>query len=237
MKQYNGEKAIISLTSWKARINTVGKTLYSLLSNCPGFHIVLVLAEEEFPLKETELPEELMLFVDNDLIEILWVQKNYKAFKKILFTMDKYRTVPIISADDDCIYKYNYAERMYSEWNKNDKKTFVSIWGKRTTFVERNNFKIWHNGGAGTLYPPYIFGKYGLLLLTDKVLSLTDQDDDYYSCLKILLKLNKCIVIGPWRDVYEFHDEECPLHDLKKVQSSRKSRLLEEMETNFKKLK
>jgi hypothetical protein len=34
-KKYNGEKAIISLTSWKARINTVSKTLFSLLQQCP----------------------------------------------------------------------------------------------------------------------------------------------------------------------------------------------------------
>jgi hypothetical protein len=45
-KKYNGEKAIISLTSWRARINTVAKTIYSLIKQCPGFHIVLVLSEE-----------------------------------------------------------------------------------------------------------------------------------------------------------------------------------------------
>lgn len=61
MKQYNGEKAIISLTSWKKRINTVSQTIFSLVKQCPGFHIVLVLSEEEFPEKEKELPEELQL--------------------------------------------------------------------------------------------------------------------------------------------------------------------------------
>ena len=79
MKQYNGEIGIISLTSWKKRINEVSKTLYSLIQNCPGFHIVLVLSEEEFPLKEKELPENLTLFIDNNLIEIIWVYKNYKV--------------------------------------------------------------------------------------------------------------------------------------------------------------
>ena len=70
-KKYNSERAIISLTSWKARINTVSKTLYSLLTQCPGFHIVLVLSEEEFPKMMDELPENLKLFVDNELIEVL----------------------------------------------------------------------------------------------------------------------------------------------------------------------
>lgn len=51
-KVYASEKAIISLTSWKKRIGTVSKTLYSLIKQCPGFHIVLVLSEEEFPRME-----------------------------------------------------------------------------------------------------------------------------------------------------------------------------------------
>ena len=118
-KKYNDEKAIIRLTSWKARINTVSKTLFSLLKQCPGFHIVLVLSEEEFPKMMDELPENLKVFAENELIEILWVYKNYKSFKKVLFTMDKYRNVPVISADDDCIYNCNYAQELYDKWKKN----------------------------------------------------------------------------------------------------------------------
>ena len=118
-KKYNGEKAIISMTSWAARISTCTKTIFSLLKQCPGFHIVLVLSEEEFPKMMDELPDNLKLFVDNELIEVLWVYKNYKSFKKVLFTMDKYRTVPVISADDDCIYTCNYAQELYDKWLEN----------------------------------------------------------------------------------------------------------------------
>ena len=70
-KKYNSERAIISLTSWRARIATCSKTIYSLLKQCPGFHIVLVLSEEEFPKMMDELSENLKLFVDNELIEVL----------------------------------------------------------------------------------------------------------------------------------------------------------------------
>ena len=117
-KEYAGEKACISLTSWKARINTVSKTLYSLIKMCPGFHIVLVLSKDEFPLMEKELPDNLMLFVENKLIELFWIKPNLKSFKKVLFTMDKYRDVPVISADDDCIYTCNYAQELYDKWNE-----------------------------------------------------------------------------------------------------------------------
>ena len=116
MKAYSSEKAIISLTSWKARINTVGLTLFSLYKQCPGFHIVLVLSEDEFPQKEAELPDTIMAFVEQDLIEILWVKRNYKAYKKVIFTIEKYKGIPVISADDDCLYTCNYAEKLYKRW-------------------------------------------------------------------------------------------------------------------------
>lgn len=116
MKSFCGEKAIISLTTWKARIGTVGKTIFSLHKMCPGFHIVLVLSEDEFPQKEAELPDTIMAFVDQDLVELLWVKRNYKAFKKVIFTIEKYKGIPVISADDDCIYTCNYAERLYNKW-------------------------------------------------------------------------------------------------------------------------
>ena len=146
-KKYNGEKAIISLTSWKARINTVSKTIFSLIKQCPGFHIVLVLSEEEFPKMMDELPDNLMLFVNNEMVEILWVYKNYKAFKKVLFTMDKYRTVPVISADDDCVYTCNYAQLLYNDWTEN-KDTIIAH------EIHKDKFFIWASGGIGVIFPP-----------------------------------------------------------------------------------
>ena len=212
MKIYNGEKAIISLTSWKARINTVGKTLYSLLKMCPGFHIVLVLSEEEFPKKEEELPEELMLFVDNDLIEILWVYKNYKAFKKVLFTMDKYRDVPVISADDDCIYIINYAQELYDIW-LNNKDSFTTY---RITKQKYDCIETW---GFATLHPPFAYGEYGLFYID--YLEIKDnkhsQDDNYYTVLR--KKVNNMNVINlnkKMRDIVFTHDEDNSLYEVRK---------------------
>lgn len=206
MKQYNGEKAIISLTSWKARIGTVAKTIYSLIKQCPGFHIVLVLSEEEFPQKESELPENLMLFVDNDLVEILWVYKNYKAFKKVLFTMDKYRDVPIISADDDCIYKYNYAEELYDKWLTN-KKAVVTTKNKRY-------FNTCHTNGPTTLHPPYCYGKFGIACLTPEIIK-RNQDDDYYMVLRH--KLNKSDVILLDKDYTHYIKQHTSVGELCKI--------------------
>ena len=188
MKTYNNEKAIISLTSWKKRINTVSKTIFSLLKQCPGFHIVLVLSEEEFPKKEEELPADLMTIVNNDLIEILWVYKNYRSFKKVLFTIDKYRTVPIISADDGQVYTENFAEKLYKKWLKH-KDCICS----KTHLRYRNiDFGV---GCRGLIYPPNCFGSKAILLLNDFIIK-SNNDDFYIGIIANIFKI-KYIFIDP----------------------------------------
>lgn len=179
-KKYNGEKAIISLTSWKARINTVSKTLFSLLKQCPGFHIVLVLSEEEFPKMMEEMPDDLKLFADNEIIEFLWVYKNYKAFKKVLFTMNKYKTVPIISADD-CIYKCNYAQLLYNSWIKNP--------NYRIGLEKVNRFGINLLCGYSTLFPPNCLNKFDLSILNFFINKNLTEDDMLYALLSKKFKI------------------------------------------------
>ena len=186
MKLYHGEPAIISITSWLGRIKTVSKTLVSLLQKCPGFHIVLVLNTVEFPRKEADLPHDLRLIVNANLIEILWLEKDYKVFQKILFTMDKYRTVPIIGADDDCIYKLNYAKELYDLWTT-DKSALVITNGNEPYF------NTYHAMGQTTLHPPYCYGKYGLACLTDTIIG-RKQDDDYYMVLRHKLNISHTLM-------------------------------------------
>lgn len=196
-KKYNSERAIISLTSWKARINTVAKTLYSLIKMCPGFHIVLVLAEEEFPKMTAELPENLMLFVDNELIELMFVRKNYKSFKKVLFSMDKYRDVPVISADDDCIYVKNYAEELYQTYLKfpND------------CIAYRKSKIPFCLCGPATLYTPNL---YTTFITKFKALKITNfQDDGFFA--NVLKELNKKPIALHDKFPCNFHDEIKPL--------------------------
>lgn len=201
-KQFNNEKGVISLTSWKNRISTVSKTLFSLLKNCKGFHIVLVLSEEEFVNKLNELPDSLKLFVENELIEILWVDKNYKAFKKIFFTQDKYRDVPIISADDDCIYTCNYAQILYDAWLKH--KDCIITPGKHIV----NNFQICR--GCATLYRPYCFLNYAIKNLEN--IPDFNNDDAYISALnkKFNIKIFP-INYSAEKNFLIFHDCVSPL--------------------------
>lgn len=203
MKTYNNEKAIISLTSWKARINTVGLTLFSLIKQCPGFHIVLVLSEEEFPKKEAELPDTVLVFVEQDLIELLWVKPNYKTFKKIMFASKKYKESPIISADDDCIYTCNYAEELYQKWLNNN---CVIRYPK---YFQKNHYVA----GPYTLYPRY--EEFGKLLETEffkkiKIINLLG-DDDFYNDVIAKYKL-KAITLNKEKLPCIFHSQEQAIH-------------------------
>lgn len=164
--------AIISMTSWKKRINSVSQTIFSLLKNCPGFKIVLTLCTEEFPNKEKDLPKDLLEILKNEYVEILWVKDNIYTFKKILPTMKKYPNVPIITADDGVRYYRNYAEELYQLWLKNTNK-----------IISYNNWKrlgvTFGGGGSGILFPPNCFKNY---TLTTNIIN-TKHDDFYYGCL------------------------------------------------------
>ena len=201
-KRYCGERAIISLTSWKMRIHTVAKTLYSLYTMCPGFHIVLVLSEEEFPKMCEELPENLMLFVENEMIELLWVYKNYKSFKKWIFTADKYRDVPIISADDDCIYKYNYAEELYNNYLKN----------KNSVITETTDYNGKNAYGYATLYFPHFFELTNDYINAIKLtLNKSSHDDCFIKHYRLKKKINLLSLHHPLHNVVHIYNSNSPL--------------------------
>lgn len=202
MKQYNGEKAIISLTSWKARINTVGLTLFNLMQKCPGFHIVLVLSEEEFPNKELELPDSIMAFVNQNIIEILWVYKNYKSFKKVLFTMQKYKGVPVISADDDCIYSCNYAKELYDVWIEHPDCIV-------TNDGNYNNPPITLTRGPNTLYTYKLFKN--VIDIIDEIDFSILNDDAFYSAIYLCNHIK--IIDLHKKPFYNFHTKDDGLSD------------------------
>ena len=172
-KKYQGEKAIISLTSWKARINTVSKTLYSLINQNLNFHIVLVLSQDEFPKKELELPENLLFFIKHNIIELLWCIENLKPHKKYFYTMQKYKTVPIITVDDDGIYDNDLNNRLYNAWrahpncvcanrchlitfDSNGKILPYNKW-KHVYDLELTSHLLFPTGVGGVIYPPNCF--------------------------------------------------------------------------------
>lgn len=195
---------IVSLTSWKERIKYVSKTIYSIAKYEP-YKIVLCLSTEEFVEKEKELPEDLLLFVNNNIVELLWIKENVKCFKKILFTMDKYKTYPIVSADDDCIYTENYIKILYDKWLTNTQ----SIW----TYKRASDSIAQYGNGPACLYPPNCFKENGLKFIQNKAILHTWHDDIFYGILAKKMHISIIQVSTDNKHVpYIFHDELKPLH-------------------------
>lgn len=195
---------VVSLTSWKKRIDTCHLTIKSILEHSNPYKIVLVLSMEEFPNREADLPASLLEYKDS--LDIIWIKQNPKAFKKVLFALNKYRGMPVISADDDCLYQEDYVKILYDKW-LTDK---TAIW----TYKRNTDVKAFYFGhGPACLYPPYCFKEYGLRMLTKEIVD-TNHDDIYYGVLAKFM----CIKVKQALDdnehvPYVFHDETEPLHD------------------------
>lgn len=114
---------IVALTTWKGRIYNKDflKVLYRLCQEQITdfkYKVVLSLSEEEFPNKEADLPDELLLFTELKNFEILWSYKNTKALKNYFPVKRKYRDTPIIVIGDDTIYSKNLVDFMMNEYIK-----------------------------------------------------------------------------------------------------------------------
>lgn len=191
--------ACIAITSWKARINTVGLTIYNLINICGNhYHVVLTLAEDEFPLKERELPKDLLAFIQAGVLEILWVKHNWKSFKKWVFCGLRYPDIPIITADDDCIYNCNYADRLYNFWTYN-KSCIIT-----NDCIDKGDLR-WPRG-PNTLYPNLHKVDYSSLVYNyfNQHFDFIDED----MCFGILAqKLNIPIIELGDPSYYEFHSQ------------------------------
>lgn len=176
---------IVSMTSWKERINNVVPVLNSLTdNNISPFVVELNLSEEEFPGKENDLPKELVSWkwsLPCIALSINWVGRNTKAFKKLIPTVKKYygKDVKIITVDDDVIYPKGFLDTMSSAAEANP------------DHIISNNFcRGVYQGqqcvnGAGTLYRPSFFTPFLWEELTDDIIA-TNADDWWYSfCLWI----------------------------------------------------
>lgn len=124
------KRPVISITSWKARINTVGITIYSLLQHCPHFHIVLTLSKLEFP--DNTIPHDLAILQRHKLLEIVWVDNNPKEFKK-LEAFKLYPENPCVFVDDDMFYVVNFVDELYRIYQSNQ-TSVISYTNTHTKF-------------------------------------------------------------------------------------------------------
>lgn len=100
---------IVTMTSWKKRIQYVKSAIEKFLQNTPVYidKLYLWLAEEEFPSKEFELPVELIEYVkQNSHVEIRWTEHNEYNHKRWHVYPEHFEDC-VISVDDDAYYNHD----------------------------------------------------------------------------------------------------------------------------------
>ena len=181
---------IVSLASYPARINTVYKTIETLLNQTvKPDRLILWLAEEQFPNREKDLPENLLKLVDYGF-EIGWCE-DLKSYKKLVPALREFPEDIIVTADDDLYYQKDWLESLYSVYLKDSKNIYTRRACRITN--QGNIFKIaphYSNthyepdfsnqlmGGAGTIYPPHSLHED--VMNIDLIKTLVPTYDDIY---------------------------------------------------------
>ena len=98
--------AIVCMTSWPDRIENVEQTVRSLYNGLflPK-KVVLTLCEPEFV--ETAMPYGLQELINSGKVEVNWIQKNLKAFKRFIPFIARFtgnENTWVVMVDDDKIY-------------------------------------------------------------------------------------------------------------------------------------
>ena len=191
---------IVSLTTWKGRINhpNFPNNLLSLLKQETRykFKVVLVLSRDELIGNENVPYKVLQLQSTYDNFEILWTGRNTKALKNYNPTAQKYPDLPIIVLGDDTIYDKKLVETVYSTYKYGDKR---ACYGAFISHSSRQ-YKI-DSPWRIRLFPPH---------------AMRDLDDDYFDYYfyghndlfnGLRLRLNNTPVIeanwsGLWHDSF-----------------------------------
>lgn len=204
---YNGKKIIVSLTSWKERISSVSKTIYMFERQTlvPDL-IVINLSSDEFPMREQELPELLLLMLEQlDNVKLNWVKENTKAFKKVIPTIKSFYNEDcwILSVDDDYLYKDDYVEYVVKVAEQSPNRYLTpNVCGK-------------HIHGWCAIYSPSFFKDSKLFKILpsdcDKIVS-----SDLWITLNLLNNGIKPLVVKGLRNHYIKLHEVAPLHNIYK---------------------
>lgn len=168
-EEKRARQVIISLTTFPARINTVYKTISTLLQQTiKPDRVVLWLASEQF--KDKILPENLIRLQEYGL-EIKWTEKDIRSFKKLIPSLKEFPEDIIITADDDIFYPDDFVENLYNAYLENPeyihanrafmvkKKLNGRLYIKSRNYQYNSSylpsFRNELMSGYGTLFPPH----------------------------------------------------------------------------------
>ena len=178
------KKIIVSLTSYKPRLEKLNLVLESIFNNTmKPSKIVLTLNKKD---KEF-LTEYLKELIHTKRLELIITDIDLKSHKKYFEVMKKYRDYAIITIDDDIIYSNDLIESLYNSYVKypnciharrvhkivikNNTILPYNEWFYQYTYELNPSFYLFATSGGGTLFPP-------------NILNITDDNiEEIYKCL------------------------------------------------------
>lgn len=191
-----GERMVVSLTTFPLRIGKVHLTIQSILRQSrPADRILLWLSKEEFP-EEAQLPANLLRLKEKGL-DIRFCD-NIRSFKKVFYTAQEFENDVIVTADDDALYPESWLEGLWDTHEKYPgcvcccRAHEIAFEGGRVA-----PYQEWHGlspdkkgpsealfpvGVGGVLYPAGYFS--GIEFDSGKIMELCPTADDMW--LKIV---------------------------------------------------
>ena len=199
-KCYN-PKIIVSLTSFKKRLNTIDKVLNSILNGTlkPN-KIVLTIYKKDI----LYISKKIKKYITQKKIILLIVDMDIKSHKKYFYVMQKYPYDIIITIDDDIIYEKNTIEILYKsylkypneisakrvhliKYNKKNESMPYKSWLKEYKLLKIPSFNLMSTTGAGTLFPPNILKiNYSIIY---NILKCITSDDIFLKFIENKLKI------------------------------------------------
>ncbi len=167
------KKIIVAMTSFPDRIYDIHFAIYSLMKqSLKPDKFILYLAEDEFPNKECDLPQRVLMWKNFGLS--IQFCESIGSFKKFIPAYREYgNDAIIVTVDDDMFYAEDWLEILYKEHQKYPNDVIAHIvaevamrgqkirpyntWEKaKCATVSFRNFFI---GLGGVLYPPRSLNK------------------------------------------------------------------------------
>lgn len=177
MKHIISRRLIVSLTSYPKRIGVVAQVLNTIYAQTrKADEIILWLAEEQFPGKEADLPDNLRQLISDKRLTVRWCD-DLKGHKKYFYALQEYQDDIVVTIDDDLLYPQDMLASLYKSYllypdavstlrahlilvsEQNQILPYREWIHETDACIHKPCMQLMASGGAGDLYPPGLYRK------------------------------------------------------------------------------
>ena len=195
-------KYIVSLTSHGDRIKFLNKSLGQIIDKPSDvYKVVLTIFKGE----EYLITDYVKKKVHDGCLELIIADRDLGPHLKYFYAMKKYKTLPVITIDDDCIATQSRLTSLYNAYMQNPKDInamrvhrmkfvhwklapYTSWEFECKSIVGRADKFLFATGVGGVIYPPNIFNLNDDMI--PEIIKCKYADDIYLKVLEIRKDLN-----------------------------------------------